>query len=233
MCFINLLKKSAVSDLGFKRAARSVHGNTAYLTPLATHIPSTSFCHVHLHRAPAAAEGPPWLGQGSHLQVTVQRRLQQVIHHWCHQPAGRSAPADPAPVWAPRRGLEAASTAAPMQLKGFSFSSCSYGGLPLLLSFFFPLRGLLFYTSAESCAFQKPSMRPGEIHNISANFRWNDGDQFSQFVVEIPVYPGKFNFCKDLVWRNELIWWYQLRNYPSTSAQVGAPPLFSNAKEIW
>lgn len=176
MCFINLLKKSAVSDLGFNRAARSVCGNTAYLTPLATYIPSTSFCHAHLHRASAAAEGPPWLGQGSHLQVTGQRRLQHVIRHSCHQPAGRGAPADPAPVWAPRRGLEAASTAAPMQLRGFSFSSCSYGGLPLLLSFSFPLRGLLFYTSAESCAFQKPSLRPGEIHIISANFRWNGGD---------------------------------------------------------
>lgn len=58
MCFINLLKKRAVPNLGFKRAARSVRGNTAYLTPPARCISSIFFCHVRLHRTPAAAEGP-------------------------------------------------------------------------------------------------------------------------------------------------------------------------------
>ena len=63
MCFINVLKKNAVSNLGYNRAARSVRGNTAYLTPPARYISSISFCHVHLHRTPAAAEGPlTWAG---------------------------------------------------------------------------------------------------------------------------------------------------------------------------
>lgn len=116
----------------------------------------------------------PWLGQGSHLQVTGQRRLQHVIHHSCHQPAGRSGPG----TWADSEERAGGSQhSRPDAVEGFlSLSSCSYRGPPLLLSFSLPFLDLLFYTSAESCAFQKLSVRPGEIHNISVNFRWNDGD---------------------------------------------------------
>lgn len=111
MCFINLLEESAASNLETNRAALSVRGNTAYLTPLLRCISSISSCHVHLHCILRPLKDP-WLGQGSHLEVSGQHQLQPVIHHPCHQPAGHNPPADPAPAWTPRRAMEEASTAA-------------------------------------------------------------------------------------------------------------------------
>lgn len=140
MCFINLLKERAGSNLETNRVAPFVRGNTAYLTPLVRYISSISSHHVHLHCILRPLKDP-WLGQGSHLEV------QPVIHHSCHQPAGHNPPADAAPAQTPRRAMEAASTAA----EGVSLFSCSCKGPPILLSFSFWFCGLLFYISTESC----------------------------------------------------------------------------------
>lgn len=77
----------------------------------------------------------------------------------CDPSLGNQPPATActAPVQAPRRELQAASTASPMQLDASSFSSCSYRGPPPFLF----VHSLLFHTSAMPCAFQEPYVRPG------------------------------------------------------------------------
>lgn len=155
MCFINLLKESAVSSLE--------RGSTAYLTPLVRYISSISSCHVHLHWILTPLKDP-WHGQGSHLEVTGQHWLQRVIHHSCHQPA------DPAPAWTPRRAMEAASTA----VEGFFFLQLSLqraSSPPFLFLFISWSPPLSFYWVL--CF---SYVRPGKIH-ISSTFRWNNGDQ--------------------------------------------------------
>lgn len=149
--FINLLYKRAVFDPGFSRPAQNVLYESICLWEY--RIPHTSDETHLIHLLLRASVLCSCSLAGPHVSGASTWRSAPAQAAACDPSLGHQPPAAArtAPVQTPRRELQAASTASPMQLDASSFSSCSYRGLPLSFLFtvssFTPLQGLVPFRS--------------------------------------------------------------------------------------